>query len=642
MIKFLRLKRLLPILTIITLFACNRPAHLQLQDTTIDEISQKLIDSLINQSRNQFGDNFHTTDLFDFYLREAEAVAITNKQFAKQAEIYNEVARRYRNISAFSKAISFYQKSLDIATAINNDKIKAYTTHEMAVAFRRVDNNANALKFHMQVLQWAESAHDTFLIHSSLNGIGNVYLSYNNTLQAISYFHQSLLYLGSNPRNILGEAINTDNIGEGWLMLKRPDSAFIYLQRSYDINVKLGSRLGQAICHNALGNVYVYMGKYAEAMQHYKSSLVLNRQIGDLIYVADNLRNLGTTSLAMNSTKQGEKYLKEAIAISEQIGSKAQVFETAKSLGKFYAQNNQPSLALKYIEKSLVYKDSITQELSDQNTEAMNVLFRAEKQEREILILKQQAELNELRINLQFWTLFILAFLLFVAVGMALIILRQRKLRNRYKELMLEQKLFRSQLNPHFLFNSLSAVQNFIMNNDKMAAFEYLANFSRLMRGILMGSRNELTTLDKELEILEDYLKLQQLRFQGKFQFNLLVSDEINDEDCQLPSMIIQPFVENAIEHGVRDLNYPGLIIIRFFKQKTDLIIEVEDNGHGLNSTEGVKKVGHISMATQITRQRIEIFKLQSKHQCKFEIINKDIKSGSSGVLVRLTLPFIH
>lgn len=642
MLKFLQLKKLIPVLLLIGFVACNHPSHLPLKVTSIETLSQKLIDSLIMESKSRYESNNQVNDLFDYYLREAEAIALTNKQFARQAEIYNEVAKRYRNISAFSKAIFYYQKSLDIANAINNDKVKAYTTHEMAVAFRRVDNNANALKLHMQVLDWAEAVHDTFLIHSSLNGIGNVYLSYNNMLEAISFFHRSLNYLGSNPRNLLGEAINTDNIGEGWLMLKRPDSALFYLKRSYEINTKLGSHLGQAICENGFGNVYLSLGDNEKAKQHFNESLKLNRQIGDLIYVADNLRNLGTTCLAMQDFRNGESYLKEAIIISEKIGSKAQVLEAAKSLGKYYAKINQADLALKYIEKSLIYKDSITQELSEQNTEAMNVLYRAEKQEREILILKQQAELNKLRIRTQYWTLGALAFLLFTGFVLVFFILRQRQLRNRFKELELEQKLFRSQLNPHFLFNSLAAVQNFIMNNDKMAACDYLANFSRLTRAILMGSKNELTPLNKELELLEDYLKLQQLRFQGKFQYQFEIKNDIDSEECLLPSMLIQPFVENAIEHGVRDIEYPGIIMIRFLKQDNDLLIEIEDNGRGLNLDGNAKKSGHISMATQITRQRMELLKLQSKKTCKFEIANKNANPDSSGVIVRIVLPFYY
>jgi tetratricopeptide (TPR) repeat protein len=633
------LRNLLLCISLSLFFACTHQARFNIESGTRDELSQLLIDSLIRQSRAEFNNLKGTDEFLDHYLREAEAIAEKNKQFKKQTEVYNEVAKRYRNVSAFGKAITYYQKALDIANAINDDKIRAYTTHEMAVALRRIDNNADALKLHIQVLGWAEAVKDTFLIHSSLNGIGNVYLSYNNILEAIGYFHRSLNYLGSNPRNLLGEAINTNNIGEGWLQLNRPDSAEIYLKKSYDINVQIGSMLGQAICQNGFGNIAVNKKDYSNAIQHFSLSLELNRKIGDLIYVSDNLRNLGTSYLAMNNLVKAEKYLKDAVTMSETIGSKTQVFESTKALGKLYAQLNKPQLALKYLEKSLAYKDSITQEISRQNAEAVEVLYQAEKQAREIIILKQQAQLKELNRLRERWFLFSVMLFLVLGVGTLLIVLRQRRLKNRFKEIELEQKLFRSQLNPHFLFNSLTAVQNFIIRNDKMAAFDYLANFARLMRSILMSSKNELTTLEKEAEMLDDYLKLQQLRFQGKFDYSIFIDKNLDKESTYLPPMMVQPFIENAVEHGVQALAYKGQIDVRFKSSGENILIEVEDNGVGLKENETPKKEGYVSMATQIIKQRIETIKHQTQKNCKFEIINKDAKFETGGVLIRLLLP---
>jgi LytS/YehU family sensor histidine kinase len=156
-----------------------------------------------------------------------------------------------------------------------------------------------------------------------------------------------------------------------------------------------------------------------------------------------------------------------------------------------------------------------------------------------------------------------------------------------------------------------------------------------------MGSGTDFILLENELEILDDYLKLQQLRFQGKFDYFFELSQEIDQQQCMVPPMLLQPFIENSIEHGVRDIDRQGTIIIRFNKNYNTLVIEVEDNGRGLNDQEvSNKKSGHISMATKITKQRMQNLQALTKQNCKFEILDNAEISGLSGVLVRIEISY--
>ncbi|HBX83384.1 MAG: hypothetical protein A2W97_16525 [Bacteroidetes bacterium GWE2_40_63] len=621
--------------------SCNFPDKGALPLTNTKNITNQVIDSLLQLSDKQYRNTEGVKQPLDNYLKQAIEIAKINNHQRQLANIYNQVAKRYRNISEYSLAISFHRQSLSIANQSHDDELNAKTLHEMAVTFRRIDDNAQALKLYMQALEWAESANDTLLIHSALNGIGNVYISYNNYTDAIEYFKRSLNYLGTHPRNLLGEAINTNNIGEAYLYLHNTDSALYYLQHSYNINVLIGSNLGQAICNNSLGMVYMELKQYTQALEHYQKSLDINQQIGDLIYVADNHRNLGNVYMQLAQYPLAEDHLKKALEIGKNIGSKWQILEANKILSELYSYTFKTQLALEHMRESLAYKDSMTKEVSRQNAEAMDVLFKAEKQEREIIILKQDAELKALQLSRQRYLFLGIATVLLALAMFVLFAYRQRKLKNMLSEMSLEQKLLRAQLNPHFVFNSLSAVQNFILNNDKKAASEYLVNFSRLMRNILMGSGSDFILLENELQILDDYLKLQQLRFQNKFDYYFELSNGLDPQTCQVPPMLVQPFIENAIEHGVRGIERQGVIFVRFTKQNEFLVIEVEDNGKGLQEQTAEKQPkNHVSMATKITKQRMQNLQNLTKKPCYFEIIDKPIQNNSPGVLIKIQIPY--
>jgi LytS/YehU family sensor histidine kinase len=336
-----------------------------------------------------------------------------------------------------------------------------------------------------------------------------------------------------------------------------------------------------------------------------------------------------------------EEHLLKALEIGKTIGSNLQILEADKILSELYSYMQKTELALEHMRESMAYKDSITKEVSRQNSEAMDVLFRAEKQEREIVILKQKAQLDALQISRQkFLIIGIASFVLAIAV-IILFFYRQRLLKEKLSQMSLEQKLLRTQLNPHFVFNSLAAVQNYILHNDKIAASDYLVNFSRLMRNILMGSGSDFIPLENELEILNDYLKLQQLRFQNKFDYRFEISNNIEPQTCMVPPMLVQPFVENSIEHGIRGIDRQGLIIIRFNREQNLLLIEVEDNGIGLQEHSSEKqKSNHVSMATKITKQRMQNLQSITKRTCKLEILDKITHKSLPGVLIRIQIPF--
>jgi sensor histidine kinase YesM len=201
-------------------------------------------------------------------------------------------------------------------------------------------------------------------------------------------------------------------------------------------------------------------------------------------------------------------------------------------------------------------------------------------------------------------------------------------------------------MNPHFVFNSLTAIQSYIFRNDPYQAGKYLANFSKLVRLILENSRLEHIKIAKEKETISHYLELQALRFEGKFEYKIEIAPEIDEEHHFIPPMLAQPFIENAIEHGIIHLSSKGLINIRFSLSEPNIILEVEDNGVGIEKSaerNSKKREDHKSLATRITIERLRNLQGVYGRPIKMETVDltKSSTSGTRGTLIRFTIPLI-
>ena len=175
----------------------------------------------------------------------------------------------------------------------------------------------------------------------------------------------------------------------------------------------------------------------------------------------------------------------------------------------------------------------------------------------------------------------------------------------------LELQALQAQMNPHFVFNALTAIQNFIWNKDVKAANEYLTEFSTLMRLFLESSRRKYLTVEEEVKLLKIYVHLEQLRFPDRFDATFDVEENINPSD-ELPSMLVQPFVENAINHGLLYKKEKGLLQIHFSKENNILTCVVEDNGVGRDAAAAKRAnsmKAHKSRATEILQERIALMK---------------------------------
>ncbi len=185
----------------------------------------------------------------------------------------------------------------------------------------------------------------------------------------------------------------------------------------------------------------------------------------------------------------------------------------------------------------------------------------------------------------------------------------------------------RSQLNPHFIFNALSGIQNFINKNNVSAANLYLSKFARITRNVLDDNNRDLISISHEVNMLEDYLQMEQMRF--GFNYKINVDDTIDKTNTEIPAMLLQPFAENAVKHGIAGLKHEGVIDIAFRKEVNNLILEVKDNGKGFNIDADFEGVG-----MKLSENRINL--LNQLH--KESLISLEKKSSINGTLILIDL----
>ncbi len=242
----------------------------------------------------------------------------------------------------------------------------------------------------------------------------------------------------------------------------------------------------------------------------------------------------------------------------------------------------------------------------------------------------------------QSWFL-ILVSLFFLSGLFFLIRVRFRTMQMALSNSELNQKLLRLQMNPHFIFNSLFAIQNFIYSKETHLAGNYLSDFARLIRLILDNSTKEYIPFDKELETITLYLKLQKLRFDDKFFYLIETDERLEQGDYQIPPMLAQPFLENAIEHGLKNLERKGKLIVRYELVDNMIRFSVVDNGIGLTASKQQKEKSgseHKSMAISICKKRLELLRRKKGGNITFmleEIKNRD--GSVAGTKISFNIP---
>ena len=391
----------------------------------------------------------------------------------------------------------------------------------------------------------------------------------------------------------------------------------------------------RAVAYQQMAEVNMKMNNQQAAISNLESALedVKDKPV-ETIKVK---REIATAYAADKKMEAAAASLLQSYELALKEGHTIEAKKSLEQLAAQYQKMNKPQKALE------LYKDFMSQ--LEPMVKADSTLIDSrffEVHEKRIAQLEKERVLKDELIRKQNkFNRFLLGSIVLILIFMAFILRAWYSIRRKNKKIALQS--LRREMNPHFIFNSLNSVNQFIARNDELAANKYLSSYSRLMRNTLENSNKDFTPLTTELEQLKEYLELEHMRFQDKFTYQIRIDESLDMEAILIPNMLIQPQLENAIWHGLRYKENSGLLTLTIRKNASSLSVVIEDNGIGLTKSRELKtkhQREHHSRGLTNTYERIHL--LNSLYNCHITIDITEKTGNESGVIVTFHFPIQH
>ncbi|MEH6679710.1 MAG: tetratricopeptide repeat protein [Sediminicola sp.] len=563
---------------------------------------------------------------------------------------YNQLGTKYRNISYFTKAIALHQKALDAAEKAENLEFRVFSLNMLGVAYRKKDAIKTALDYNQEALELAESVANPSdglkrSINVSLNSIGNLYHVLNQYDLAIAQFRKSMK-LEKELGNTLGLAINHQNIGEAQEAQGELTEALHSYRTSLAYNEEINSAIGKVICKNSIAQVYIKQNKSDKALELLSSIEKPSEALGDIHISSWVKLNYGRALMKLGNYDEAEKKLLEGLELSQLHDMPSNISLGYQYLSDLYQNKEDYRTALEYSKKAEAFLEEITNERNLRYVNDMIIRYDTEKKNNQIEVLAKENEIVKLKLRKNQTTLLISGIALALLAGIMYILYHQYQLKNEKQLLTLEQTMLRSQMNPHFLFNSLNSIKLYIINNEKKNAVHYLNKFSKLVRKILEASSLKEISLAEELETVELYMNIENIRFSNEIIFEVVIEENIDVHTIKIPSLILQPFLENALWHGLSSKEGQKKIQLTVSRENEYFTnISISDNGVGRETAERIKEgkvLKRKSIGIDITKERLANF--SKDYQNSFNVAIVDLYDSSynpCGTRVELRIPTI-
>lgn len=551
--------------------------------------------------------------------------------------IYSTLGTLYGNSGNLDSANSYFTKALAVYEKINYKEGISLVYGNLGGVYAEHQQYLKASEYTYKSLYINDSLGDKDGFATNLMALSSISYATRDYLKALNHAKRAL-HIYTELDDQYNSARAHFNVGTYFLVLEKIDSSIFHLNIAAKIAKAIPNFNMMAIAYTQLVQVYFQKGDLSSAIEYSEKAITLidyittpSRKIILLNSLADFYL---TTKEYAKSLKHFQKGLE--LAINEDL--KALQKDALEGISKNYAALGNYPEAYHYQLEVSELKDSILDSEKQGQLKELEVKYETEKKEQANIILAKERDVEKLKASRSKLFVIGLSIVLVLVLVLAFLLLRQHKIQANTQTLALKHKLLRNQMNPHFIFNSLIAIQNYIYKSEPRVAVKFVSSFAKLVRAILENSRNEQITLAKEIQWLENYLKLQLLRFENKFVYNISIDEDLDLDLTLIPPMLTQPFIENALEHGLKSLSYQGILDVKFTTEANHLIVSIQDNGIGFdeNSVKTSEKKNHISLATLITEERLSFFNKKTPKKIYFNIQ----KLPTNGTLVLFKIPY--
>lgn len=507
----------------------------------------------------------------------------------------------------YSKALDFFKEAFEMAEKEGFQEERNLLYFDFARVYQMAGDLEKEREYYYMYLEHVDQADET-----KVNYISRVYLrlagiemDLENFAEANRLFSKSL-EMAESRKDSSQMCVILNHMAWNTYLSGNLDSSLMLYKQNIRIALAIDSRSFLGNCYGNIGNIYRDWEDYDQAIFYYKKSLEFAEQESDFYALS---------------------WLNE-------------------DLSRMYARQGDYKRAYEKYMLHSQYYDSLQQDRYNQRLYEARSRFEADQKAREFELLEVKLQQNRYLtygISAGFALLLIIGGLVFYQNK---IISRQRISEMNHSLSELNQRNLRQQMNPHFIFNTLNSIQYYVFRNDKISANEYMTKFAKLIRMTLENSRSASISIRDELEALKLYLELETIRFKGKFKWEITVDEEIDTLLYRVPTMLIQPFVENSLVHGLMNKdNGEGFVGIDLRLYDEFILCTIEDNGIGREKAMKIKEEkngNHNSLGTRITESRLKLVNSLYGKNMRIKYTDlRDENGEATGTRVEISIPVV-
>ncbi|TQM20455.1 MULTISPECIES: tetratricopeptide repeat-containing sensor histidine kinase [Chryseobacterium] len=551
--------------------------------------------------------------------------AMDSKNEPAQADSYYNIGETFFNGGNFPKSEEYYTKAKKLYEKLNDKANIEKVTRRLAQSQEKQNKITPAISNYSMAAQMSYSEKSRAVNSNDAARLS----SPTPELKAEAIQSNINLTKKENEQGDLAESYS--QLAEVNLKQKDVSSAEENLNTAYRISKKEAPQQALAI-NQKLADLYVENKNFEKAIEAKKKVLTEDFVKENSQEKVNQIQELADIYIKKNDPKEAVDLLKNAYGIALDKGHTLEAQKSVKKLDSLYAISGNVDASVQLYRDFLGKLPSLVSK--DRSLVDNKIL---EDTEQRISQLEKEKELKDELIRKKNVFNYSLIGALILLTGLIIFIFRTlKKVQTKNKKIALQS--LRREMNPHFIFNSLNSVNHFIATNNELEANQYLTKFSKLMRGVMENSTEDFIPFQQELDLLQNYLALEKTRFADKFDYEIEVDESLNMQNLQVPGMLIQPFLENAVWHGLRYRTEKGFLKLSFEKSESHLKILIEDNGIGIEESKK-QKTEH-----QKTREGRGMKNTLERIQLLNDLYKKEItcsvkdKENNNGVLVTIRI----
>ncbi|MDO6810195.1 tetratricopeptide repeat protein [Zobellia galactanivorans] len=540
--------------------------------------------------------------------RRAYEVFEKAKDSFLMAKMLNSIGINHMYLSQYPEALKSYldAKRIYEDLGLTEDRQYASILSNIGLLYARLEKFGLAEEFQKKALLFFEKNDFQEGVANALTNLGRVYNDTGNSEKAIESYKQAHDIMEKN-KNERGVASALTNMGIAYSEIGQYAEAVPYFEKTQKIYEKLKNTNNLAIVHRYLGDCYA-LGAHKNlkrAEENYQASFQYAKGAGSVNLQFNALEQLASLQSEMGNYKGAYKNKTEAVVLRDSFASVEKKEEIALLEAEYEYEKEKSALQTAHEKKQAVSKMEME---------------------------RQELMIGGLTIGASLIVVFlVVAFQLYKKREKVLSEKKISEFKTRVAET--ELKALRSQMNPHFIFNAMNSISDYMAKNDLETANGFLVKFSKLIRAILESSEKKWISLEEDLELMELYLQIEALRLKDKFGYSFHIGEQVDVGNTMVPPLILQPFIENSIWHGMAPKETIGQIDVSIKCQDRFLVCTVDDDGVGRQKNVATHN-GKTSMGLKITKNRLDIINQLKKENGSIRVFDK-----KEGVRVELKLP---